>query len=85
MTGRSLPDVKSAVESGAVAVICVSLSTANCAGSLSKATPVAPLKPVPVMVTAVPPARGTFAGDTAVGLGARPQACPGRQGSRRLP
>ena len=35
-----------------------------------KLTPVAPLKPVPVMVTEVPPARGPAAGLMALTVGA---------------
>ncbi len=40
------------------------------AGRLPKATFVAPLKPVPVIVTVVPPVVGPELGDTAVTAGA---------------
>src|SRR5262249_25601928 len=69
MTGRSLPDVNAAVESGVVAVICVSLSTTNCAGSASSGAPGAAVEPVPGMGNWVAPARGRFVGATAVGCG----------------
>ena len=42
---------------GATAVICVAeLTTKSVEGALPKLTPVAPVKPVPVTVTRVPPA-----------------------------
>src|SRR5262245_465587 len=74
MTASMLLDVKSCVESGAVAVICVSLSTTNCAGSLSNVTLVAPVKPVPVMLTLTPPVAGTFEGDASVGVVGAPRS-----------
>ena len=47
-----------------MAVICVpEESTVNgCAAASPKRTSVAPVKPVPVMVTLVPPAAGPLAG-----------------------
>src|SRR6266568_4318045 len=52
---------------GLVAVICVPESIAYVAAlTPSKLTPVAPVKPVPVMVTLVPPAVVTPAGETPV-------------------
>ena len=56
---------------GLVAVICVSLSTVKPLAAVPNATAVVPVKPVPVMVTLVPPAAGPLDGlifDT-VGLG----------------
>ena len=57
---------------GLVAVICVSLSTVKTKAAVPpNETPVAPVKPVPVMVTMVTPAAGPLDGlifDT-VGLG----------------
>jgi hypothetical protein len=59
-----------AVCAGVVAVIWVSLITVNATGVLSKVTNVAPVKPVPVMVTAVPPATGPEGGDMLPNVGA---------------
>ena len=54
---------------GLVAVICVPESAVTVAGVPPKLTPVAPERPVPVMVTLVPPAAGPLAGDTPVTAG----------------
>ena len=54
---------------GLVAVICVSLSTVNCAPAEPNETPLAPVKPVPVIVTVVPPAAGPLFGLTLVTVG----------------
>ena len=62
---------------GLVAVICVSLSTVTLlAATCPKETLVAPVKLVPVMATAVPPAAGPLAGlilntvgGTGIGIG----------------
>ena len=51
-----------------MAVICASLPTVNCAAVPSKATAVAPVRPVPVSVTTVP--TGPKAGETLVRVGA---------------
>jgi len=50
------------VPAGAVAVICVLLATVNAAGADPNLTPVAPVNPVPVMVTVFPPALGPWTG-----------------------
>ena len=56
---------------GAVAVICVALLTVKLAAGLPpKLTAVAPVKPVPVTVTLLPPAAPPEAGATDVTLGA---------------
>ena len=60
------------VPAGAVAVIEVDESivkTAGLAAVRRKSTPVAPVNPVPVMVTSVPPAAGPMAGLTPVTVG----------------
>ena len=57
------------VPGGLVAVICVPESIVNCAAALPKLTPVSPgeaVKPVPVMVTLVPPSAVPLAGETRV-------------------
>ena len=55
---------------GLVAVICVAESTVNVVAAVPpKRTPVAPVKPVPVMVTVVPPVTGPLAGKTPVTTG----------------
>jgi len=60
-----------AVSAGEVAVICVSVSTVNVvAGDAPKSTLVALVKPVPVMVTDVPPESGPDAGLIDVTVGA---------------
>ena len=59
------------VPAGEVAVIWVSESTVKVvAGVVPKSTAVAPVKPVPVMVTEVPPAVGPEPGATEVTVGA---------------
>lgn len=57
---------------GVTAVICVSELTVitPLAGTPPKVTAVAPVKPVPVTVTLVPPAIGPTVGDIAVTVGA---------------
>jgi hypothetical protein len=56
--------------SGVVAVICVSDTTVNWAAeSNPNDTPVAPVKPDPVIVTDVPPATGPAVGLTPVTTG----------------
>ena len=60
-----------AASAGLVAVICVAETTITLvAAVVPKSTAVAPLKPVPVIVTDVPPADGPAAGLTAVTVGA---------------
>src|SRR5215470_10860754 len=57
------------VPGGLVAVICVAESMVNCAAAAPKLTPVAAgeaVKPVPVMVTLVPPLVVPLAGETPV-------------------
>jgi hypothetical protein len=59
------------VPSGDVAVIDISLTNEKLvAGVTPKATAVTPVKPVPVMVTLVPPDAGPFAGLMPVTIGA---------------
>ncbi len=59
-----------AVPAGAVAVIAVSESTVKlAAGAWPNETVVAPVKPVPVTVTAVPPAAGPESGERPVTVG----------------
>ena len=54
-----------------MAVICVSESTWNDAAAVPpKATAVVPVKPLPVIVTEVPPVGGPLLGATLVTLGA---------------
>ena len=56
---------------GAVAVIVVSLTTVKLvAAVVPKSTAVAPVKPVPVIVTKVPPAAGPLVGLRPVTVGA---------------
>ena len=56
---------------GLVAVICVAeLTVKLLAAMVPKSTAVAPVKPVPVIVTDVPPAAGPAAGLTPVTAGA---------------
>src|SRR4051794_17390515 len=56
---------------GAVAVMLVALSTVNDAAAVApKSTSVAPVKPVPVIVTDVPPVVGPAVGVTLVTVGA---------------
>ena len=55
---------------GEVAVIWVSEATEKVAGTRPKVTSVAPVKPEPSIVTAVPPVTGPLAGETPVTLGA---------------
>ena len=58
------------VDVGDMAVIAVALATVKLvAGVLPKRTLVAPVKFVPVIVTAVPPAAGPLAGNTEVTVG----------------
>ena len=64
---------------GLVATISVSERTLKDAGSPApKSTEVARLKPLPVMVTLVPPAAGPADGDTpeTAGTGTYEQICP---------
>jgi hypothetical protein len=62
-----------AVPAGVVAVIDVALTTVTeVAAAPPKVTLVAPLKFVPVMVTACPPPVGPEEGDTAVTVGGPP-------------
>jgi hypothetical protein len=56
---------------GVVAAINVALSTLNRAAVPPKVTVVASVKPVPVILTLVPPVVGPSFGDTAVTVGAR--------------
>ena len=66
------------VAAGLAAVICVpELTVNNGAGADPKLTAVAPVKPVPVTVTRVPPASGPLAGLTAVTAGGCPGGAPG--------
>ena len=59
------------VPAGLSAVITVSLTTVKfVAGFVPKSTAVAPVKPVPVIVTMVPPAAGPSFGLTAETVGA---------------
>ena len=58
------------VQPGAVAVICVLLMTVNAAATDPNITLVAPVNPVPVMVTVFPPAVGPWAGLMVVMTGA---------------
>ena len=75
MTVRSTVPAASA---GEVAVIWVSLSTVKLwAGVLPKSTAVAPVKPMPVIVTVVPPAAGPEDGLTPVTVGASASAAAG--------
>ena len=56
---------------GLVAVICVGRVDATLvAAVVPKSTAVAPVKPVPVIVTEVPPVKGPAAGLTPVTVGA---------------
>jgi hypothetical protein len=58
------------VPAGAVALIEVAEVTLKVvAGVAPNATALAPVKPVPVIVTTVPPASGPWAGDTADTVG----------------
>ena len=60
------------VPAGLSAVIVVSLTTVKLvAGVVPKSTAVAPVKPVPVIVTEVPPAAGPLVGLMPVTVGAR--------------
>src|SRR4030081_2648941 len=60
-----------ALWAGEVAVIDVALLTVNVIAAVApKLTAVAPVKPVPVIVTDVPPAAGPFVGLTFVTVGA---------------
>ena len=62
-----------AVPAGAVAVIEVEDATVKLVAATPwKDTAVAPVKPVPVIVTLVPPAVGPELGETAVTVGADP-------------
>ena len=57
------------VPGGLVAVICVPESMVNCAAASPKLTPVTAgeaVKPVPVIVTLLPPLAGPLAGETPV-------------------
>ena len=59
------------VPAGLSAVILVALTTVtSVAAVVPKSTAVAPVKPVPVIVTDVPPATGPLVGLTAVTAGA---------------
>ncbi len=59
------------VPAGVVAVIAVALSTVNAAAGVPpKLIALAPVKPVPVIVTLVPPAAGPDDGLTFVTVGA---------------
>ena len=59
-----------ALPAGAVAVICVALLTVKPLALVApNFTAVAPVNPVPVMVTVVPPPVGPDAGDTLVMVG----------------
>ena len=60
-----------AASAGSVAVICVpaELTATLVAALVPKSTSVAPLKPVPVMVTTTPPARVPANGLTSVTVG----------------
>ena len=59
------------VPAGLSAVIEVSLTTVTfVAGVVPKSTAVAPVKPVPVIVTSVPPSVGPLVGLTPVTVGA---------------
>ena len=59
------------VPAGLSAVIVVSLATVtSVAAVVPKSTPVAPVKPVPVIVTEVPPAAGPLVGLRPVTAGA---------------
>ncbi len=56
---------------GAIAVMVVSLITTTVGdGTPSNVTPVAPVKPVPVMVTSVPPDSEPSSGTSVVTIGA---------------
>ena len=56
---------------GLVAMICVSLLTVKLLAAVEpKAMPVAPLNPVPVMVTLIPPLAGPLVGLIPVTVGA---------------
>ena len=60
-----------ALSAGEVAVIDVALLTVNAVAAVApKLTAVAPVKPVPVIVTEVPPAVGPLVGLTLVTVGA---------------
>jgi hypothetical protein len=60
-----------AASAGVTAVIVVALTTVKLAAdTLPNLTALAPVKPVPVIVTLVPPAVGPLVGDTAVTVGA---------------
>lgn len=60
-----------ALPAGAIAVICVALSTVKLvAAVLPKPTAVAPVRLVPVITTLVPPATGPLLGAAAVMVGA---------------
>jgi len=59
----------SPVPAGAVAVICVALSTVNVASAVPNFTPVVPVKFWPVIVTEVPPAVVPDAGEMLVTAG----------------
>ena len=68
-TARSLPETWVAVASGVVAVICVSLSTTNRARSPPNVIAVAPVKPLPRIVTRSPPAARHWFGWTPLTVG----------------
>src|SRR5438034_271734 len=57
------------VPGGLVTVICVLESAVMAAAAAPKRAPVAPARPVPVMVTVLPPAVLPLAGDTPVTAG----------------
>ena len=60
-----------AVPAGVIVVISVSLTTVRLVATvLPKVTAVAPVKPVPMMVTAVPPAVVPDVGEMLVNVGA---------------
>src|SRR5260370_30791689 len=55
---------------GLIAVICVSLTTVKCMAAVApKKTPVAQVKPLPVIVTLVPPLAGPLVGLMIVTVG----------------
>jgi hypothetical protein len=63
-----------------VAVTCVAELTAKAAAVAPKCTAVAPVKPVPVIVTEVPPAGGPVLGAIPVTAGGGPAAAAGGTG-----
>ncbi len=68
------------VPAGAVAVIDVAFTTVKLAAAIvPKFTAVALVNPVPVMVTAAPPAAGPLAGEIAVTVGAGGGAANARE------